>query len=231
MKKTKYLFAATALAALMTGAVANAAITVSSLSSASKIVFDDTGTELGGVMFAATANYDGIAFDNWAGAVTTPKFFGASTVSITGTANYNGQTGLGGADQYSQVKYTGDNLGGTVTIDGLDSLKTYRIQYGFHDGRDGEYPYSVNTTLTLSDATFANQTLSFGATGTADDYELITAEVSGTTSLALLLPQSTGPDVGSIINAISVHEVIPEPSAALLGGLGLLGLLARRRRA
>ena len=232
MKKTKYLFAATALAALMTGAVANAAITVSSLSSATKIAFDDTGTELGGVMFANTATYDGIAFSQWTGVVTIPKTFGASAVSVTGTANYDGQTGLGGADQYSQVKYAGDNQGGTVTINGLDSLKTYRIQYGFHDGRVGSYPYSVNTTLTLSDATFANQSLSFGATDPADDYELITAEVSGTTSLEFLLPQSTVPfAVGSIFSAISVHEVIPEPSAALLGGLGLLGLLARRRRA
>ena len=229
MQKTKYLFGATALAALMTGAVANAAITVTSLSSATKIAFDDTGTELGGVSFTTTATYDGILFENWTGNVTTAKTFGVSGVSIVGSASFGtNRTGLGGAEQYAQVTYTSGNDPGSFSISGLDILKTYRIQYGFQDGRDGSFPYSVNTTLTLSDASFATQSLSIGAAGTADDYELITAEVSGTTSLLLSLPVA-GNGVGPLTNAFSVHEVIPEPSTALLGGLALLGLLRRRR--
>ena len=234
MQTTKYLFGATALAALMTGAVANAAITVTSLSSATKIAFDDTGlVEIGGVSFTTTATYDGILFENWTGNVTTAKAFGVSGVSIVGSASFgNNRTGLGGADQYAQVTYTSNNDPGSFSISGLDIGKTYRIQYGFQDGRDGSFPYSVTTTLTLSDASFATQSLSIGAAGTADDYELITAEVSGTTSLLLSLP-TAGNGVGAITNAFSVHEIeaVPEPSAALLGGLGLLGLLARRRRA
>ena len=229
MQTTKYLFGATALAALMTGAVANAAITVTSLSSATKIAFDDTGTELGGVSFTTTATYDGILFENWTGNVTTAKTFGVSGVSIVGSASFGtNRTGLGGAEQYAQVTYTSGNDPGSFSISGLDILKTYRIQYGFQDGRDGSFPYSVNTTLTLSDASFATQSLSIGAAGTADDYELITAEVSGTTSLLLSLPVA-GNGVGPLTNAFSVHEVIPEPSTALLGGLALLGLLRRRR--
>jgi hypothetical protein len=229
MKKTNYLFAATAIAALMTGAVANAAITVSSLSSATKIAFDDTGlVEIGGVSFTTTATYDGILFENWTGNVTTAKTLSAG-VSIVGSASFGtNRTGLGGADQYAQVTYTSSNAPGSFTISGLDMGKTYRIQYGFQDGRNGSFPYSVNTTLTLSDASFATQSLSIGAAGTADDYELITAEVSGTTSLLLSLP-TAGNGVGAVTNAFSVHEIIPEPSAALLGGLGLLGLLRRRR--
>ena len=233
MQKTKYLLSATVLAALMTAAVTNAAITVTSLSSATKIAFDDTGlVEIGGVSFTTTATYDGILFDNWTGNVTTAKSLSAG-VSIVGSASFGtNRTGLSGADQYAQVTYTSNNDPGSFSITGLDIGKTYRIQYGFQDGRNGSFPYSVNTTLTLSDASFATQSLSIGAAGTADDYELITAEVSGTTSLLLSLPTAAN-GVGAITNAFSVHEIeaVPEPSAALLGGLGLLGLLARRRRA
>ncbi len=231
MKKTKYLFAATALAALMTGAVANAAtITVSSLSSAAKIAFVDTDpTEIGGVSFTTDATYDGIAFSNWTGDVAIAKTLSAG-VSIVGPASGFGsnRTGIGGTDQYTTVTYGGSNEAGTFTISGLDIGKIYRIQYGFVDTRDGSYPYSVNATLTLSDASFATQAISIGATGTADDYELVEAQVSGTTSLALFLPQA-GNGVGPAISSFSVHEMIPEPSTALLGGLSLLGLLRRRR--
>jgi hypothetical protein len=229
MKNNNYLFAATALAALMTGAVANAAITVSSQSSASKIAFDDTGTEIGGVSFTTAATYDGIAFSNWTGNVTTATTFGASSVSIVGTASFGtNRTGIGGIDQYTQVTYTSGNAPGSFSITGLDMGKTYRVQYGFVDTRNGSFPYSVTTTLTLSDASFATQSLSIGATGTADDYELIAAEVSGTTSLLFDLPQA-GNGIGPAISSFSVHEIIPEPSAALLGGIGLLALLRRRR--
>ena len=230
MKKTNYLFAATALAALMTGAVANAAITVSSQSSNLRIAFVDTDpTEIGGVSFTTPASHDGIAFSNWTGNVTTATTFGASSVSIVGTAGFgSNRTPIGGTLQYTEVTYTGSNEAGTFTISGLDSGKQYRIQYGFVDTRDGSYPYSVTATLTLSDASFATQAISIGDFGTADDYELVEAQVSGTTSLALLLPQA-GNGIGPAISSFSVHEMIPEPSAALLGGLGLLGLLRRRR--
>ena len=78
MKKNNYLFATTALAALMTGAIANAAITVSSQSSASRIAFDNTGTEIGGVTFTTPGTYDGIAFSQW---TPTGSFLTGKTIS------------------------------------------------------------------------------------------------------------------------------------------------------
>jgi len=53
----------------------------------------------------------------------------------------------------------------------------------------------------------------------------LTAVVSGSTSFQLSLPLASG---GPLLSGVVVHSV-PEPSAALLGGLGLLALLRRRR--
>jgi hypothetical protein len=197
------------LALILSVPAALAGISVSSQSSDTRIAFVDTDpTEIGGTSFAAAGTYDGIVFSQWTGAVTTAKTLSAG-VSIAGTASYGAnRTGLGGTQQYNQVTYTNSNAAGTFTITGLDSLKTYRIQYGFHDGRNGSFPYSVNATLTLSDNSFATQAISIGAVGTADDYELVEAQVSGTTSLALLLPQA-GNGIGSAIAAFSVHEITP----------------------
>lgn len=233
MRITKYLSGATALAALMTGTVANAAITVTSQSSASRIAFDDTGTEIGGVSFTTTGTYDGILFNQWTPVSTfqTPKTIGGSVTAVF-SAGVNATTSVisnAGSQQYTTIAYTSGNGAGTLTISGLDINKQYLIQYGFHDNRDGSYPYETIATLTLSDTTFASQPMSFGATGTADDYELVAAQVSGTTSLALFMPvDTTGTTTGPHWTSFSVH-VIPEPSTALLGGLGLLVLLRRRR--
>ena len=233
MKMKKYFSGALALVALMAATSANAGIVVMPTSySSSHIVFDNTDTTLiGGVTFASSGTYDGIAFSQWTGNVSTSKALSAG-VSAVATASYGtNRTGLGGDQQYATVTYTSGNAPGSLTISGLDSSKSYHIQYGFQDGRNGSYPYHVTATLTLSDTTNATTDLSIGASGTSDDYALILATVSGTTSLKLDLPTSTFNGVGSIFNAFSVHETIPEPSAALLGGMGLLGMLTRRRRA
>ena len=232
MKKTKYLIGATSLAALLTGTVANAAIVTATQYSASHIVFDNTNTLIGGVTFFTAGTYDGIAFTQWTGNVTTATALSAGVTAVGSASFGTNRTNLpGGNQQYTTVTYTSGNAPGSVTISGLDSGQEYLIQYGFEDGRVGSFPYSVTATLTLSDASTGTTPLAIGAVTTADDFALITATVSGTTSLKLDLPTAAGNGVGPIINAFSVHQTVPEPSAALLGGMGLLGLLARRRRA
>ena len=86
MKKNNHLFAATALAALMTGSVANAAITVTTQSNASRIAFNNTGTEIGGVTFTTSGTYDGIAFSQW---TPTGSFLTGKTISGGVSAVFN----------------------------------------------------------------------------------------------------------------------------------------------
>ena len=69
-------------------------------------------------------------------------------------------------------------------------------------------------------------------TGVATDIFFIWQNVVAGKNVATdLAPDSTGgPSDFGALNGIQVREVVPEPSAALLGALGMLGLLVRRRR-
>jgi hypothetical protein len=111
-------------------------------------------------------------------------------------------------DQYATVAYTSGSAPGSLTISGLDAGHSYRVQYGFCDQRVGSYPYSVSAVLTLADASTTPVPLSIGATTTADDYALITATVTGSTSLRLDLPQAPN-GVGPSIAGFAVHQIAP----------------------
>jgi uncharacterized protein YjdB len=176
------------------------------VSSASHIVFENTGTLLGGGVFGTAGTYDGIPFSLWSAPFTNP-FAMSGGVSVLGSSSLDRTTGgLGGDGQYATATFSSSNAGGALTVTGLDSGKQYRFQVGFCDKRVGQYPYAVTATLTLSDSSTGTTPLAIGAVPTADDYALITVRASGTTSLQLDLPTATN-GVGPIIAGFSVHEV------------------------
>jgi hypothetical protein len=98
----------------------------------------------------------------------------------------------------------------------------YLVQFVFADTR------SDGGTLTLQGNT--------GVTGNSTDttysytdgrYLVVNAQFTADTADTTWIPNVSGGS-GEQINAIRI-VAIPEPSAALLGGLGLLALLRRRR--
>ncbi len=129
--------------------------------------------------------------------------------------------------------YMNANAVGTVNLTGLTSGYTYRIQALVIDGRpsDGVQTITGRTAWFdgINQGVYAN-----GISGvTWGDGILATGTfvADGTTqSFTINTKSSGGNDTGGQLNALTLYQTaIPEPSAALLGGLGLLALLRRRR--
>ena len=123
---------------------------------------------------------------------------------------------------------------GTVNLTGLTSGYTYRIQALVIDGR----PTDGIQTITGRTAWFdgANQgVFANGVSGvTWGDGLLVTGTFIAddiTQSFTIDTKNPAGSSsTGGQLNALTLYQTaVPEPSAALLGGLGLLALLRRRR--
>jgi MYXO-CTERM domain-containing protein len=183
---------------------------------------------------------DGVAFTT---AGTTPS--GATRNFLTSggvgaTINVVGVT-QGGNRAWSQATLSGstDGLfhtiafanhgsspGYEITVSGLDAGKSYQLQFLFGDPRTA-FPYSNTVTAFDSSSNNATATVSYGSASSGDEFSMLTAVVSGSTSFkfrSFKEASGGGPGIAGLV----VHSV-PEPSAALLGGLGLLALLRRRR--
>lgn len=108
----------------------------------------------------------------------------------------------------------------TLTFTGLNNLFTYDLVIGARFGTD---------TVADTSWTVDGQTLLADASSDTDAYRSFTGlSTDGAGNLVM-----TGTGAGSrtdiaVVSALQLTAV-PEPSAALLGGLGLLALLRRRR--
>jgi hypothetical protein len=150
------------------------------------------------------------------------SFTAGSIVFSGGTFGgfYSGASPLAATGTY------GNNSPNTVTLTGLTSGEVYRIQALVFDGRGAQTGRTVefdgtnmgqyaNGVINVSWGPGLLVTGNFTADATTQNFTI--EAFSGASS------------VGGQLNALLLHQV-PEPSGLLLGGLGmLLGVMRRRR--
>ena len=153
-----------------------------------------------------------------------------NVVGVTqgGTRNWATTTLSGSTDSlFHTIAFANHSTspGYEITVSGLDATKSYQVQFLHGDPRTA-YPYTSNASVTDSSLNVATAPMTYGSASANDEFAMLTMVVSGSTSFKYRsFNTGTG---GPGISGLVVHSV-PEPTAALLGGLGLLSLLRRRR--
>lgn len=179
---------------------------------------------INGVLFSGTTNtQNGVTFglsSGWGG--YDPSSYVVGAAGTPGTLSTSYQTMLTGA-------WYGSSAGtSTISLSGLTLGQEYEVQIWVADYR--QWP----------DTNFArSETLSAGNISSPLTYLQVISGVnqgsaSGSYILGTFTADSTSQTIGftsassSQLNAFQLRA-IPEPSTALLGGLGMLALLRRRR--
>ncbi|MDA0767253.1 MAG: PEP-CTERM sorting domain-containing protein [Verrucomicrobia bacterium] len=167
----------------------------------------------------ASIAVQGITFNTGtaSGAVTDPRLTNSTTP--TPTSIIAGIFGpIGGPTDYQALTRTNATAAGggawlpTLTIDGLTAGQDYRLQWV------DRTPGTIGGTVTAEGTEY---TLTSGGAG-----HLLTIEWTAEDD-TLNVDFGQKHDIGGYV----LHQVIPEPSTVLLGGLGAVALLRRRRRA
>lgn len=199
-------------------------------------------------LLAATATAATTSFDIQSGTNTQSGFTSVTafptsdgTVTITVDVNpagfrdraANAVTKLAGDPDTDILRdlafWNGGGLVATFTFSGLQFNTQYSGLVWVFDNEQGNNGKSFNLTTAGSSGggttsiTNTQNTLAFAQTGPFDLVDFTSTE-TGTATIAM---HSVAGGV-SFVNGFQL-TAIPEPSAALLGGLGLLALLRRRR--
>ena len=159
-----------------------------------------------------------------------------SGIKLSGTRAQSAAAGSGGIPLFRSGIYAavGDGANGgvsiTMTLTGLTVGQAYDLYvYGTST------IYNSNPLFTVTGSSTVAQSTTWNTGSTAYKTQVTNPGANNTAAFTGLLPASDGKLTivasGSGyygLNGLSLYS-IPEPSAVLLGGLGLLGLLHRRR--
>lgn len=207
-----------------------------------------------GTQITTSDNFIGAAPENtvsstW-NSVTTPATTNQALVDSTGAASTATFTLGGGANQmgtnatagpeifHTWLKHDGNSQLVAVTFGGLNTGDTYDLivysDWLFSNGTAVPITQTVGTGLTGT--AYVNNLTSPG-TGLVEDTDSANnSSIRGNwIRINGLTPDGSG-DLGfnmngqnAALSGFQLVQQVPEPSAALLGGLGLLALLRRRR--
>lgn len=232
--KTTTLAALTAL--MMTGA----ASATTSISYTYQTISDITSTSWvipTGAAPVTAVNFGSGGTTNWAGVswtqgYTLPNNDGTIDVDFTSTTRYDGYyANSGNASQLLwEGRYADDASSSSLDLSGFTVGQEYLVQFVLADNRGGGLE---GRTITI-DGTSANivsqDSSAYTFAYASGSFAVVTARftpAAGDTAFSFD-PLVNGGSAGVQLNALNIMT-IPEPSAALLGGLGMLCLLRRRR--
>jgi hypothetical protein len=161
--------------------------------------------------------------------VSVTAFDNASDLS--GTSPYNTQIGATYKSLMADYIYlytVQSYSSATITLKGLPASSTGSIVLFAADTAGQGSSFTIGgTTLTTTDPN-GHSIATNGLVAGVDyvEFNNVTSDATGQLSISWTVP---GTQQFAALNGMQI-QFVPEPSAALLGGVGMLGLLTRRRR-
>ena len=234
----------TTLAALAALAMAGAASAVTTISYTYQTISDITSTSWvipAGATPVTAVNFGSGGTTTWATVDWTngndlPNTAGTIDVDFTSTTRYDGYyidtAGTNADNILWEGKYAGDAGSSSLDLSGFTVGQEYLVQFVLADTRGvGGGVEGRTITIDGTSANIASQDSSaYTFAYASGNFAVVTARftpAAGDTVFSFD-PLVNGGSAGVQLNALNIMT-IPEPSAALLGGLGMLCLLRRRR--
>lgn len=189
----------------------------------------------------ATTTVNGVVFVGTGGSTSAA---GISNIGFPGSAFTSGATPIGSpfdllSGNYQSLVGTGGYVAypsGTFTLSGLTTGNTYSFQIWANDSRgtnDPDFQADIaSRTSIFSGVTDVALLQNTGGPG-SDNYAGGLGQMVTGTFVADASTQSIGTTPYALLNAYQVRDItaIPEPTSAVLVGVGALGFAVCRRRA